>query len=797
MARGGKREGAGGGKARPRAGAERVPDPSPHGGSREGQRLKKSRSRLPLIGKSARRKKSAASHPALNAKFLDAQAHRRRGRPASYRLPTLAALKRMTKPDLFGAASKMRERLRRHATEAANYRAKYLVIKQAHRDQGKELAKAKHVAEQYGDSPVDDKVGKLLNSVNIALGVSANYMPFFSATSGLTHANRIDPKKVLAPNTYLNDLRIVAEAIRQKTLSGLRDVPIYALIDLATRSEHLAAMYITYHEVDPDVARIVPVKHMLGISPAHGESAPAVMDLLLARLGPNLARHLAGCATDGPNVMVGRKNGLGVRLAKKLRRHLRLEICGKHGFALMLATPLEIAFGGAQRNEMTVLQMIYIAWYICNGAWAAVESLMHDEIDSLSDADFRDLKRRLGPEHQTASRQKVKKQLKKCVQPAAFRWGTIGAAYKWLRTWSTVFYATCKKIYEWSSKSSSVALALDFCSMWDNSLLRAQFEFAYLYVLQWAGWWDDFCGETKYGHPSDFGAFFSWERYRDRKEDLDRMEDELKESPEYDSLVKAWRKRDASKCVKTIVEEAQAVHEKYFGHARHGVFALGALGSGSSATRDVVCAVLIALGRRSELPDGYATEDGELLAQTIFHDPETVGRRGLVHSEDYVREVVARDGFLDGMLGLLFFFFFFLSLFLILSSHVFFSTALLRAYDECDDDEFQDFLFSPESPNVCVQWLQAEVLPCPVHTQMVESTFAAVDFVMKAHNLGGKLKNSHSRGAIQSPDLLQALLLIRDEVLKKRSSKMTSSLSPSFLTLFSFRTDQGILQFVD
>ena len=122
MGWGGKRKGAGGGKARPRAGAERVPDPNPHGNSLEGRKRKKNR--LPQIGKGAPRKNSAASHPAFKAKLSQVQDRRRRGRPASYQLPTAHALHRVKKANLLSSIITMRERLWRRTAEAANFREK-------------------------------------------------------------------------------------------------------------------------------------------------------------------------------------------------------------------------------------------------------------------------------------------------------------------------------------------------------------------------------------------------------------------------------------------------------------------------------------------------------------------------------------------------------------------------------------------------------------------------------------------------------------------------------------------------
>lgn len=83
-------------------------------------------------------------------------------------------------------------------------------------------------------------------------------------------------------------------------------------------------------------------------------------------------------------------------------------------------------------------------------------------------------------------------------------------------------------------------------------------------------------------------------------------------------------------------------------------------------------------------------------------------------------------------------------------------------------DDFFEALLDPNTTNVCFQWLQQEALASPVHNQDVEGVFAFADVVMKAHNLGSKLKLSEKKGSSGLPDLLQNLMLLRDAVVRNR-----------------------------
>lgn len=79
-----------------------------------------------------------------------------------------------------------------------------------------------------------------------------------------------------------------------------------------------------------------------------------------------------------------------------------------------------------------------------------------------------------------------------------------------------------------------------------------------------------------------------------------------------------------------------------------------------------------------------------------------------------------------------------------------------------EPNAFQQWLLSRDTTdNVCVDWLREIVLSKPVHSQSVEAVFALTDHVMKDHNLGGKLKPTEKQGHIQSPDLLESFLIVR------------------------------------
>jgi len=322
--------------------------------------------------------------------------------------------------------------------------------------------------------------------------------------------------------------------------------------------------------------------------------------------------------------------------------------------------------------------------------------------------------------------------LKKCPQPKDFRWGSICAVFDWLNRWRPLFEIACLEIWTFGKAGTFHELIGEWLNWNQSEKVRAQYLLANEYVTKfWKHWWLEVCNETPMGHSSDFGAFWMLSLYLERRDTIQGMTGELECSDAYTAFVEAFGEESAKQALNAISVTAQECHEKYFSMAYSGVHALGALGSGSrSIVAAVTGALLIAL-EHDEAP-AQPNDAMDMIAQGIL--------------DDHVEELLDIDGFLEG---------------------------ILQLRDECHSrenvDDFANWLLSRDNDNICVHWLRREVLPSPIHTQSVESVFAAVDYVMKSHNLGGKLKPSEKQGCINAPDLLDALLKTRARFLEKRS----------------------------
>lgn len=207
--------------------------------------------------------------------------------------------------------------------------------------------------------------------------VSASNVPDVIAICSYYLTGRIRPEHLMAASTVLDYTRDAGEVCRQRLLTfiGKHKLPFFIGSDMSNRGGAIASYLISY------LWESKPVKKFFTFERMEDKGAEAIADGIarIARLFEKSGGIFYGISSDGPNVMVGIRGGVGIKLSEKFHKYIRHDRCEHHASACVLRV-LESVWP-AQLGVESVTQLGYLCWYILNEDWDMYRAYMIEFIE--------------------------------------------------------------------------------------------------------------------------------------------------------------------------------------------------------------------------------------------------------------------------------------------------------------------------------------------------------------------------------------------------------------------------------
>jgi len=585
-----------------------------------------------------------------------------------------------------------------------------------------------------------------IDAVMMAAGVSANLMPFVAALEAIRWTGTAEASDIKAVSTYAATNRTAGAALRTDLAVQIQGRCIFVQSDQSGR----AGLEVSSTTVSVwDLRTCQPLISFAGLDILPDKKAETITASVIGSV-ETLRRQcddssedsqldIAGFGSDSTASMTGSISGVGVRLAAHCGYFMRHDTCGEHIHAL-LQHCFAIIFGDAKINEISVMQWLYLVWYVCNKNWPLVRaSMLHVMADNSEEP--------VEPPHlEDQLPEPQPEDLTKCTKPNSIRWGSVPACAFWIERWLAVLLRAFTFIWQHSSDCAPGSLAglVGQWVQWSRSpQLAAQFQV----LLAWADLLalsrDRLHETTPHGFRSCFGAPGRLQWYCDLNTAIKRWMDFPETFPAYAALCAVYP-LDGAGAWRRLGDIAEDCIERRMLYLWSGVYSLDGFAN-PATTSTVLEALLYRLQadgwpaalescqeRCMKLMELAFTERDPLseeLQEWLCHDLSDL------HQEAW--DALLTADFVEGLLR---------------------CYSILRHRGE---RAFLDEFLAPEPVCPVVKYFQYRVFPCVTVTTFLESTFNSLNQVSGPHHLLVKKDASEAAHAHGRIDTIRSLVNVR------------------------------------